>query len=219
MIDRKTYLENPCKHASIPYWKMEIIGEPKDIRIHHMDACDCDDIDRSNREAYFRLIHHLDGIGEEDTSVMTIHPEKDIDGLAKMINQSYHREGIMVKRTDLIRMMTHPVYQADLWIKIIKDDQIIASGIAEFDPRLKEGVLEWIQVIPEARGQGYGKMIVKALLSRLSKRAEFVTVSGRLGNHSNPERLYRQAGFQGHDIWHVIRSRASSSSPSNQDLR
>jgi GNAT superfamily N-acetyltransferase len=210
MINRQTYLENPCRHASIPYWKIETRGIPEHIRIHHMDDCDCDASDQVNRETYFRLSHHLTHLVDEDSSIRTIDPKKDIERLAKMINQSYHSEGIKVTSQDLISFMMHPVYQSDLWIKIEKEGQIIASGIAEFDSKLKEGVLEWIQVIPEAQGQGYGQKIVQALLSRLSNRALFVTVSGRLGNLSNPEKRYRQAGFEGNDIWHVIRSTSSS---------
>lgn len=47
---------------------------------------------------------------------------------------------------------------------------MIASGIAEYDENTKEGIIEWVQVLPEYRRQGYGRMIVEELLHRLSKK-------------------------------------------------
>lgn len=80
----------------------------------------------------------------------------------------------------------------------------IALGIAGFDQDMQEGVLEWIQVLPEYRGQGVGKVVVNTLLERLRLIANFVTVSGQIENLTNPEKLYRSCGFQGKDIWHII---------------
>ena len=100
--------------------------------------------------------------------------------------------------------MALPVFDSDLWVKIEEDGQIVASGIACFDPLAKEGTLEWIQVLPEHRHKGHGRSIVSSLLERLSTKASFVTVSGRLENATDPERLYRTTGFQGDDVWHVI---------------
>jgi len=47
------------------------------------------------------------------------------------------------------------------------------------------------------------KMVVQELVYRLSKKADFVTVSGRLRNDSNPKRLYESCGFKGLDLWYV----------------
>ena len=35
--------------------------------------------------------------------------------------------------------------------------------------------------------------------------ARFATVSGRVDSESHPEALYRKCGFEGQDIWHVLR--------------
>lgn len=40
-----------------------------------------------------------------------------------------------------------------------------ALGIANFDSELKEGSLEWIQVMPNDRGSGIGQVIVNELLN------------------------------------------------------
>ena len=64
--------------------------------------------------------------------------------------------------------------------------------------------MEWIQILPDYRGKKLGKMIVNELLCRM-KRAEFATVSGKINNPTNPERLYRSCGFIGNDIWHILK--------------
>jgi len=70
---------------------------------------------------------------------------------------------------------------------------------------MMEGSLEWMQVLPEYRRMGLGKMLVRALLQRFSGKAEFVTVSGQEENSSNPGALYRRCGFAGDDLWCVFR--------------
>ena len=80
-----------------------------------------------------------------------------------------------------------------------------ASGIAELDTDIKEGILEWIQVSPEYRGKGLGKFIVNELLWRMRDKADFVTVSGKVDNPTNPRELYKTCGFADEEIWHVLR--------------
>ena len=75
--------------------------------------------------------------------------------------------------------------------------------IAELDKKILEASLEWIQVLPEYRGQGVGKTLVNELLHRVSKKVKFTTVSGLLDGETNPEILYRKCGFTGSDIWMV----------------
>ena len=39
----------------------------------------------------------------------------------------------------------------------------------------------------------------------LKNIADFTTVSGEVDNKTNPEKLYRRCGFEGDDIWYVLR--------------
>ena len=80
----------------------------------------------------------------------------------------------------------------------------MGCGIADFDAEAKEGVLEWIQVLPECRGRKAGQFIVNELLRRMADRAAFATVSGRVNNAASPELLYRKCGFTGDDVWHIL---------------
>ncbi|HQE93995.1 MAG TPA: GNAT family N-acetyltransferase [Anaerolineae bacterium] len=116
-------------------------------------------------------------------------------------------QGFYIAPVDVVReWTTHPVFDQDLWIWIIdtQTDLPVALGIAEIDRDIAEGALEWIQVLPDYRGRGLGKALVKKLLFRLHNRAAFTTVAGEMNNQSNPEALYRSCGFAGSDLWWML---------------
>lgn len=97
-------------------------------------------------------------------------------------------------------------YDPELQIAVSERDRkkIIASGIAEFDPQIGEGVLDWIQVSPAYKRRHLGRFIVCELLHRLQRKADFVTVSGQMNNPDHPLALYKSCGFTDLTIWHVI---------------
>jgi len=85
--------------------------------------------------------------------------------------------------------------------------EMASSGIAEYDEECREGIIEWVQVLPEYRRKGFGKKIVTVLLNRLKNiGADFVTASGSLDNTSKPLELYKKCGFIGDDIWYICRT-------------
>lgn len=102
------------------------------------------------------------------------------------------------------------VYTPKLWI-LVKEtarNRLAGCGIADYDSEAKELILEWIQVLPEYRGQKIGQLIVNELLLRMQGIAAFATVSGKADNITNPEKLYRKCGFVGNDIWHIMEKQA-----------
>ena len=108
---------------------------------------------------------------------------------------------------DVVRWMQQPVFDPTLWIWMIDErtNQPAGLGIAEFDHKRKEASLEWIQVLPEYRGQGLAKALVTHLLGMLAGSASLVTVSGEADNPSDAEHLYRRCGFAGQNVWWVLR--------------
>ena len=112
-----------------------------------------------------------------------------------------------VRKDTLRRYMKNKVYKKNLWVFI---DEInkngntpVAFGLADLDSTLNEGILEWIQVLPEYRGRGLGKSLVNELLIRMKEKAKFATVSGDCNNASNPINLYKKSGFVGNSIWYI----------------
>ena len=207
MITKEQYLADPCKAASIPYWKAKSITIPGGMKILHQDEFNDSKHQQYIDEPYFRLFRDLQGLSAPMLPQAYACCKASLCDFAAHINSCYN--GIGVTEAELRSYITRPVYDAALWLAV-KDDltgNIIATGIAELDREIGEGVLEWIQVSEECRGRGLGSYIVSELLWRMKDEANFVTVSGRCNNPTNPERLYRKCGFTGNDVWHILKKR------------
>lgn len=207
MLTKEHYLADPCKAASIPYWKSNSITVPDGMKILHQDEYDDTGYQHFIDEPYFRMIHNLNGLAEpvlpQGYSLCTV----TLTEYAAHINRCYDCIGITEEQLRSYTLRT--VYDASLWLSV-KDDQtgtIVATGIAELDRKIGEGILEWIQVSNGHRGKGLGRYIVSELLMRMKDKANFATVSGQCNNTSNPEKLYRKCGFTGNDVWHILRKR------------
>lgn len=202
MKKKDEYLLNPCGTLSIPYWKNNAIKIPSNIAIIHKKNFKNQ---FENYQRFFRLLHLLEYINIPKIKVETINLDTDKIVLINMINKCYNKQKISVSENEILDWCNHPTYNNKLWIKIEENGTIIASGIAEYDKALNEGILEWIQVLPEYQNKGYGKVIVDSLLIELKNLgAKFVTVSGNLDNKS--EKLYRSCGFIGDDIWYICKA-------------
>ncbi len=151
-------------------------------------------------DKFFRIKHNLEKIDNQDI------PEKcryrTIDPIIQICYSNTDLRGDKLKE-----YTKSDVYNNELWIFIDKMNNGIympvAFGIADFDSLVKEGILEWIQVLPEYRGKGFGKFLVAELLRRMKEKAKFATVSGDCNNISNPINLYRKMGFIGDSIWYI----------------
>lgn len=206
-ISKNEYLICPCKVSSIPYWKAKSITVPDDISIVHQDNFYKTEYQHYIDEPFFRLIHSL-----QDLSVQVLPHgyslcKATLKDFAEHINSCYNKIG--VTEADLRDYTSRPVYDSALWLAIQDNqtDEVVATGIAELDKEIGEGVLEWIQVSEQHRGCGLGKYVVLELLWRMKDNAKFATVSGQCNNPTNPEVLYRKCGFTGSDVWHVLRKR------------
>lgn len=206
-VSKEEYLANPCGCASIPYWKTKTVCMPENMRIVHDAVYNPLMYEAYSDEPYFRLLHPMKALCvpvlPQGYSCGTAAPRE----FAEHINRCYG--GLCVSEEALRGYAARSVYDERLWLAV-RDERtgrLAATGIAEMDRELGEGILEWIQVSEDCRRRGLGRYLVSELLWRLRGRAQFVTVSGRCGNPNQPERLYRSCGFTGKDVWHAPRSR------------
>lgn len=205
-VTMEAYKANPCRALSIPYWKNRHIRIPPNMRIVHDDEYRNGSYDEYHDEPYFRLFHALEDIPDVPVHGVSIAAatQEDIPLLADVINRSY--TDLSVTAQQLESYTRTEAYCPELWV--IAYDHVNACvagcGIADFDPALQEGVLEWIQVIPACRGRRIGQLIVSELLKRMAGMARFATVSGKVNNATSPEMLYRKCGFTGDDVWHIL---------------
>ncbi|MDE7264117.1 MAG: GNAT family N-acetyltransferase [Anaeroplasmataceae bacterium] len=194
----KTYLNNPCGTLSIPYWKAKNLVIPDSIVIlHHTQFQN----QFNEYQSFFRLLHPLNEAFFPSCEIKTISALEDV---LPLLNVCFEKEDINLSISDLIKMQEHPVYNRNLWVGIEENGNLIACGIAEFDVEINEGIIEWLCVLPNYQRKGIGRKIVNELCYRLKEfGATFVTVSGRIGNTSNPESFYRSCGFLGSDVWYI----------------
>lgn len=146
MITKEEYLKNPCSASSIPYWKAKSIIIPDGMKILHQDEYDNAKFQHYIDEPYFRLIHNLKGLAKpvlpQGYSLCTA----TLSEYATHISSCYEEIGITEE--ELQRYTLRHVYDAALWLAVMETHTgtIVATGIAELDREIGEGVLEWIQV-------------------------------------------------------------------------
>lgn len=203
----KEYLQDPCRSLSIPYWKAKTIRVPKDMLILHDDHFREFADENYHDETFFRLYHNMENIricNVEGFRIVTASLQ-DIEEIVHIINRSY--TDIQVTGEQIKGYTKTAVYQPALWILVQEtmSGKAVGCGIADYDREARELILEWIQVLPAYRGNKIGQLIVNEMLGRMKGIAAFATVSGKVNNPTNPERMYRKCGFSGNDIWHVLR--------------
>lgn len=205
MISKDVYLTNPCGSYSIPYAKMKTFKQPKDLDIFHSNSVSIDQLKSYNVQTFFRLKHDLVYVEEPSISTSQINLENDQDELVSMINQCYQHENICINKQDLIKLISTNSYDASLWLKIVDQNQIVGSIIGCIDDEMKEGWIEWVQVLPSYQSRGYGQALINALLVKMKDLVSFVTVSGNAQNKKDPEKVYRICGFTGNDYWYICK--------------
>ena len=209
MISVDEYKINPCRLSAIPYWKMRTFKIPNSISvIHDEDYSEVGDVCKDTQ--YFRLKHNLQSVelftlgkSFEYRKVDTNNIE-DLQEVVNIINRCY--TDIQVDLNQVTNWTESEVFDENLWIFIIdvSNQRPVALGIGELDKYVNEGMLEWIQVLPEYRNRKLGQAVVNKLLINLVSQVDFVTVSGQVDNKTSPEKLYRRCGFEGNDIWHIL---------------
>ena len=206
MISIKEYKKNPCRSFSIPYWKAKGISIPKGIKIVHGSEFDEKLLKEYADKRFFRLKHDLENIPQYEVAEIAfevISPNR-IGDLTEMINCSYTHSDVHVTAEHIRSLTATKVYCPELWIGAVTNGKLIGSIICDFDREVGEGIIEWLQVLPEFRGRGIASALTCKALKDMSGFAEFATVSGECDNTTDPERVYRKCGFNGDDVWHIL---------------
>lgn len=209
MLSVQEYRKDPCGLLSIPHWKTKTFSLPDNMKIVHDREFDASYLLEYEDREYFRLSHPLQNIKRtplKDFRIETAKPS-DIPIFVEVINKSY--KDLQVSLEQMLGYTEIPVYREDLWILVIENEthEVAGCGIGEYDPKAKEGILDWIQVLPEYRGRKIGQAMVGELLFRMKNSADFATVSGKTQDPTSPEGLYRKCGFIGDDVWHILRKK------------
>lgn len=199
------YINNPCEASSLPYWKSLIISLPNNTKIVKDSEFNKNQYKDYDDTLYFKLMHNLETIDKPVLPNGYRIVTKGSSVFADHINECY---GDSVTYNEILLYTKRATYDKNLWIAIINDkDKVVGSIIGELDKKIKEGIIEWVQVSKEYRKLGLGTYLVNELLARLKDKANFVTVSGKLNSESNPIKLYKKCGFINEVIYHVLKAK------------
>jgi len=203
-LTKEEYLFNPSWASSLSYWRTCNYKMPDNMKDVREDEFSEELLLEFNDEPYFKLTHDLQVVDDYEIPSNYEFINCSSEDYSKHIRSCYPDEFISVE--DLEEYKKGPLYDGDLWLCLYdkEREEILATGIAELDPDIKEGYLDWIQVSKAYRRRGLGRVIVLELLRRLHKKADFATVSGRVKNDSKPEVLYEACGFKDKVIWHIL---------------
>ncbi len=204
-MKKEVYLSDPCGASSLPFWKTNSISVPPNLLILREDDPRLGELrDVGTDTPYFKLIHPMERVDRSALPKGFRFVLPDEGALSEHIVACYRSE--RASAGELAACRLRPTFSSDLWLGIVDGmtDEIVASGIAELDTDIREGILEWVQVSPAYRRQGFGRAIVCELLTRLQGRADFVTVSGKENDPLRPRALYERCGFGGGVVWHIL---------------
>ncbi len=157
---------------------------------------------------YFRIIHRHETIPEPELpdgfSFKEVDVHKECQEVSHLIGRCY--ENIKPSAEEVAGWTENEVFDEKLWVWVFDEEETdyVGLGIAEIDVTVPEASLEWIQVLPEYSGHGIGKALVHELLRRVDGKVDFTTVSGEF-REDGPMKFYKNCGFQGEDIWWVLR--------------
>ena len=158
------------------------------------------------QKSYFRLIHKgiIPGVRlPPGYTIVDVDISREAEDLSRFITQCY--TDLCPSAETVKSWVKHPVFDKNLWIWVNDENNTrVGLGIAERDPKISEGSLEWVQVLPRYRNSGIGRCIVVELLKRLQGTVEFTTVSGEYDY--NRKHFYESCNFTGGDIWWVLRT-------------
>ena len=113
------YLENPCRAASIPYWKTACIAIPDNTKIVHDSEFDTELLKRYQDEPYFRLRHPMLEVEPVSLPEGYSLQEASVPDFVEHINSCYDDIGITVP--EMQRNMLREQYSSELWLAVKED--------------------------------------------------------------------------------------------------
>ncbi|MFO7792893.1 MAG: GNAT family N-acetyltransferase [Candidatus Saliniplasma sp.] len=205
------------EHSLHVYWKQDdefqlnrsFMEEAKFILLHDVYREEIPFERFSNVRSYFRIIHRHDKVVEPELpSRFTF---KDVDTVdeteevSDLIGRCY--KDLKPTAGEVEGWTGHEVFDEKLWVWVFDEEKkdYAGLGIAEIDRTVPEASLEWIQILPEYSGYGLGKALVYELLGRVDGKVDYTTVGGEYDTDNSPMEFYKRCGFQGDDIWWVLR--------------
>ena len=118
-MTKEQYLGNPCRAASIPYWKAACITVPDNMQILHDSEFDAELLKRYIDEPYFRLQHRMLEVKPVSLPEGYSLYEASIPEFVEHINSCYTDIGITI--SEMQSYLTREQYSPGLWLAVRED--------------------------------------------------------------------------------------------------
>ncbi|MDE6108306.1 MAG: hypothetical protein K2F83_06510, partial [Oscillospiraceae bacterium] len=142
-MELQEYLRDPCRVASLPYWKQKNLVLPPHMKVVHEAEFDPALLKDYQEERYFRLLHRLDNRALTNLEDFALHTagEDDLPTIVDIINCSY--DYLTVDLAQMEGYRRTPVFEDGLWLLAVDraTGEAVGCGIADFDPECAEGII------------------------------------------------------------------------------
>jgi GNAT superfamily N-acetyltransferase len=133
-------------------------------------------------------------------------PTSEAAEISRLMNAAYPSLPRLTTPERLGELASADYYLADGWFFLIERDtgQRVGLAICGYCPEMKEGFIEWIQVVPRLRNQGFGRLLVHEAIRRIHGQSRFITASGNLDAPFALGGLYKACGFVQIRQWTIL---------------
>jgi ribosomal protein S18 acetylase RimI-like enzyme len=133
-------------------------------------------------------------------------PERDLEVAARIMNAAYPSLRRLATPEKLKRMTQAPYHDPSGWFFLVEaqGSQPVGLAISSYCSEMREGFIEWIEVIPRLRHRGFGSLLTHECIRRLAVKARFVTTQGSLDAPFVHGGLYRKCGFDRIRQWTIL---------------
>ena len=226
MILTEKYLKDPIHTLAIPLWKHNTTAIRQDM-MYVIDENFNEMLYRDFKDTlYLRLKHDLLNLKlSKIPNHYCFSSYKESDGVLiyNVLKECYGDEIEYDKIDHMIKdetfndllcvfLYNEKVFNLENFIHLRKlnndkekNYKPLGLVIAQFDQKTKEASIEYLCVLEKYREKGLGTLLLQEILIRISNIADFATVSFKKEGNEHLEKLFRDAGFEGNAVWHMLR--------------
>lgn len=135
-------------------------------------------------------------------------PDRDVAAAVALMNAAYPSLRHLATAGKLQAMMAakHFFPQGWFFLRHSATGERVGLTICGHCSQMREGFIEWTEILPRFRHRGLGALLVKEAINRLAERSDFLTASGSLDAPFAMGDLYMSCGFEHLRQWSILGS-------------
>ncbi len=139
-------------------------------------------------------------------AISNFDPERDLEAASRLMNAAYPSLHQLMTPEKLRRMAEAPYHDPRQWFFLVETNssQPVGFAIVGYCSELREGFIDWIEVLPRLRHRGFGSILTRECIRRLRDRASFITAQGSLDAPFVHGDLYEKCGFERIRQWTIL---------------